>query len=166
MKENLDVQKNDGFTIAYTDPTHGSCVCIHSRVNKGQSDFNDLWTVATDKAREGISIDIMPIVSENDIVYGELFQGAKERKCPDLKADTGFISIKSPTLPLTDNKISKCIGNAHSQSNHVIITLPVKYNSYRLRQIVKGRFNTHQDLEIVEIKMEGVYTIYKRGNMM
>jgi hypothetical protein len=163
MKENLEAQKKDEFVLAYTDPLHGSHINIHSRVHREQSDFQDLWEVSTDKARECYcSVDIMPIVSVNDKLYSLLFQGAKERKCPDICVDGNFISIKSPTLPLTDNKISKSIGNAHSQSNHVVILLPAKYNSYRLGQIVNGRFNTHEDLLTIEIKMDGKYLVYKR----
>lgn len=163
MKENLDVKKNDDFVNEH-EGKNGGWVYVHSKVDKALTEFNDSWEVAKDKANLGCAVHVMPIVNDQLPLYPQLFAGAKDRKCPDLKIDGQFVAIKRPTEPLTCNKISKCIGNAHSQSNYAIILLPTKYPTHKLYSIVKGRFKTHNDLEVVEFKNWDKYIVYSRSD--
>lgn len=163
MEENLNNQEEHAFINEY-EGINGGCAYVHSKVDKNASEFNDSWQVARDKANGGCIVHVMPIVNDQLPLYTELFAGAKDRKCPDLKINGQFVAIKSPTEPLTDNKISKCIGNGHSQSNTVIILLATKYPTYRLYSIVKGRFNTHDDLQVIEFKNWERYIVYNRSD--
>ena len=154
--------REDYFERIYAHVVNPGEVHCHCLTDRDMDDFDCVREVAIDKAASGEMVYILPVLLENDPLYGKIFEGAKEKKCPDLKINGVYIEIKEPTEELTENKISKCIQNCHKQANHVIIVLRSKFNLYNLRRIINGRFKTHEDLEIVEVKMEEKYYTFTR----
>lgn len=154
------------FIEVYRHPHSGGIVLRHTLVSVNADDYNHIYEIAIEKAREYKVIKILPEVHSNDPLREVLFEGAKENKCPDLNIDGEYWEVKTPTLPLKERKISNCIRNSHAQANCVVLILTAKYNENYLRKAAKGRFETHETLERIEFKCcatDNFYS-YKRSD--
>lgn len=143
----------------------GGFVKRHRLVNVNASDYAAVLEVAYDKAMLGYKVFILPELVENDPLRDFLFRGAKNNRCPDLLVDGVFTEVKSPLPQFNDNTINNNIKYAASQANHVIIRLLNDFDPVRLRQIAKGRFMIHNELQIIEFKVKGRYIKCERNKM-
>ena len=151
------------FEQVYLDIKTPGIVYQHKYVDTSANDYADIYEIAVDNAKFGAIVYILPVFQVTDPLWLTVFEGAKERKCPDLKINGIFTEVKTATDKLSDNKISKCIRNCHQQANQVIVRLPSTYNIYRLQQIAKGRFKIHDDLQVIEFKIENKYIKFGRS---
>lgn len=162
LKEALEMAPLDSWL-----PVENGTIRIHSRVNTSAKDFQTVMEVARDMAQEGRKIDLLPTLDHpGDDLYKTLFKGAKPGKCPDLRVDAKtFVEVKQVTKNRV-NTIGHAIGHASGQADRVIITLPGKQEYKTLKRIAKGRFGLHQDLQVIEFKMEGAYYRFTRKGQL
>jgi hypothetical protein len=138
---------------------------IHTRVDVTEKGFNDVMEVARDYAERGNKVDVMPTIDDpGDPLYKKLFTGAKENKCPDLKAGNTFIEVKRVSKDKL-NTIKHSIDAASSQADHVVILLNNKHDLKTMKRIVKGRFIDHKSLKVIELKMQDAYYTFNREKL-
>lgn len=157
-----------GIVVQYMDYEvvvrydNGGIVLRHVSVDCSESDYFSVCEIACDKAKEGCEVFILPVLIEGDLLRDSIFSGAKENKCPDLKVDGIYMEVKTPTANLHETKISTNIKRGHEQADYVVILLVEHFSSGKLYNIAKGRFKTHDTLQIIEFKMSGKYYRYER----
>jgi hypothetical protein len=161
----VSLLQNTGFDLIARFQS-GGAVYRHFKVDCTADDYCAVEEIAYDKAWLGCEVLILPELSEEDPLRALVFRGAKENKCPDLKVDGRFVEIKTPTKSLSDTKISTNIKRGYEQANHVVINLIEHFSSGKLYKIAKGRFKTHETLEIVEFKMAGKYHIFESRKVL
>lgn len=136
----VTLPEEEGFEVIYAHES-GGVVLRHCLINVNSKEYLENLEVAMDKVQLGCKVHLLPIL-EVDHPHREIvFNGAKNRKCPDLKIDNLFTEIKTPTENLHPNKIINNIKEASKQANHVIIRLQEKFEISHLERIAKGRFN-------------------------
>lgn len=155
----------DGFELIFSHETGGK-IYRHTLVDTFGKDHGEILEVSIDKASIGCIVHILPILNEGDPLREIIFQGAKTRKCPDMKIDGRYTEIKSPTGDLHPRKINNNIKYAHHQANDVIILLREEFDINRLMGIAKGRFISHSTLCTLEFKMNGSYHCFKRSDFL
>jgi len=121
------MQSLNGFNCIYTHASGGK-IWQHNLVNASDSDYEEILEISIDKADLGYEIHILPVLNKDDPLRDTIYNGAKERKCPDIKINGEFAEIKTPTKSLHDRKINKNIRLGHEQANRVIIKLCSEYN--------------------------------------
>ena len=104
---------------------NGGKVLIHSEVNRKQSDFTDLLSIANVFAKGGKVVALTPRVhyksDEYKEIYGSLIGTAYERKCPDLKIGEHFYEYESYLSPFKIKKISHMIRKGTEQAERIFI---------------------------------------------
>ena len=104
---------------------NGGKVLIHSEVNRKQSDFTDLLSIANVFAKGGKVVALTPRVhyksDEYKEIYGSLIGTIYERKCPDLKIGEHFYEYERFSHPFKKKKISNMISQDVKQSSRIII---------------------------------------------
>lgn len=159
MKENLnkvdDGNDWEGFQKVYTDINSGGTVWRHDKVLETVDDYPDVYEIATDMAKEGGIIKILPILHEKDILRDKLFKGAKDRKCPDMDVNGVYVDVKTISGAVTNNNIDNNIHKAYKQANSLVIRIPGDVTYTRLKILAKNRFNRHSELNRIEFKLIG-----------
>lgn len=158
-----NLEKHIGFRIVYNHSS-GGIVWQHELVDVRTIDYKEILEIATDKARGGCEVHILPTLTENHPLRKTIFENAKERKCPDLKIDGRYAEIKVPIDKLHERKINNNIKLAYSQADDVIIKLHSFFDIESLARIAKGRFLTHQHLNLIEFKIERKYVSFRRSD--
>ena len=109
----------------YKNYKNGGKVLIHSEVDRRQSDYTDLLTIANIFAKEGNVVKLTPPVHFKSYIYKEIYGlliGTHyERKCPDLKIGELFYEYERFSPPFKKNKISNMISQGIKQSSRIII---------------------------------------------
>jgi len=154
-----------GFEMVYNHSS-GGVVWQHELVDVSMIDYNDILEIAMDKAQVGCEVHILPTLPEGHPLRKVVFENAKERKCPDLKINGVYTEVKIPIDDLHWRKINNNIKSAQLQADEVIIKLHSNFSVQRLAEITKGRFLSHQNLRVVEFKMEGRYYCFKRDALI
>ena len=94
-------------------------------LDKTNSDYNDLLSIACHFARNGKNVQVLAPIHYKDPRYHEIF-GALigteyYRKCPDLRIDGEFYEYESYARPFKAKKISHMIKRGAEQSDRIII---------------------------------------------
>ena len=109
----------------YKEYENGGKVLIHTKIDKSQTDYKDLLSIANIFAREGKSVKLTPIIHFKSKtykeIYGSLIGTLYERKCPDLKIGDFFYEYERYIPPFNKKKISHMIKKGTEQSNRIII---------------------------------------------
>ena len=109
----------------YKKYKNGGEVLIHQKINRLQTDYKDLLTIANIFAKEGKSVEITPIVHFKSKtykkIYGSLIGTIYERKCPDMKIGDSFYEYERYIPPFKKEKISNMINKGTKQSSRIII---------------------------------------------
>lgn len=131
----------------------GGEVRMHAKVNPLAPDFSSVKEVAMLKAAAGNKVDIMPVVDDvNNPLYKALFNGAYPGKCPDLRINGQFEEVKHATNPGSKNNLKHAIAEGSKQASHVIVTFDGVQDEHYLKQVAKGRFIDHKQLQVIEFK--------------
>lgn len=157
--------KRNGYELMYSYRSGGS-VWRHELVDEEGIDYDDLLEISIDKAEIGCVVHILPTLAEDHPLRASVFAGAKERKCPDLKIDGVYTEVKVPVGILHERKINNNIKEAYAQANEIIIKLRSNFDLLTIRRIVKGRFITHQNLNVIEFKVDEIYHLFKRSDFV
>ena len=100
-------------------------VYLMSGLDKSNSDYNDLISIACYFARKGKTVHILSAIHHKDTkyrdVYGSLIGTIYYRKCPDLLIDGEFYEYESYERPFKAKKISHMIKRGADQSDRIII---------------------------------------------
>ena len=134
----------------------------------GKDNINDrelVQTIAIEIAKRGHSVEIMPELNDGDPARQTLVKDAKKGiKNADLRVDGKYVEIKQPeNPPYSYNALSRNIGRARNQADHVIIDLIESVDKDLLYRAAKGRFKTHADLKLVEFRHKGKYMFFDRS---
>ncbi|HYE53639.1 MAG TPA: hypothetical protein VD996_02310 [Chitinophagaceae bacterium] len=160
-----DVVADVGYEKIYVHES-GGIVWRHRLVEVNGIDYDEVFEVAVDKAMMGCEVHILPILPEDDPLRKIVFANAKDRKCPDLKIDGVYTEIKTPHGELHQNKISNNIKYAHEQADNIILRLNQDFDIQILLRIVKGRFKSHDLLNKIKFKMNGIYYTFQRKDLV
>jgi hypothetical protein len=153
----------NGYELIYVHACGGK-VWRHDLVDLKGIDYDEVLEIAIDKANIGCEVHVLPVLPEDHPLRHVIFKDAKARKCPDLRVDGKYVEIKTPIAKLHDQKISKNIKSAHAQADDVIIRLTSNFDVQVLARIAKGRFLTHEHLNLIEFKMLTDYFIFRRSD--
>ena len=148
----------------YKKYKNGGRVLIHSEVNRKQTDFRNLLTIAIFFAKGGKLVQLTPTVHfKSDVykkIYASLIGSAYERKCPDLKIGKFFYEYESYLPPFKKEKISNMIRKGSIQSSRIIINNSNGASDRYLKWNIYKRFNDKSfKLEIDEV------WIYEKGKI-
>ena len=96
-----------------------------SGLDKTNSDYNDLISIACYFAKKGKRVHVLPTLHYKDTryrdVYGPLIGTIYYRKCPDLLIDGEYYEYESYERPFKAKKISHMIKRGAGQSDRIII---------------------------------------------
>jgi SPP1 gp7 family putative phage head morphogenesis protein len=127
----------------------------HMLAGQKGSDYASVKTVATEIAEmTGAKIDIMPVLDDVDPLRAIIVPDAKGFKNPDLRINGLLWEIKEPEQHKIKT-ISRAIGAATRQADHVIVKLNTAADPQILDMIAKGRFNTHKNLMEIVFRLPG-----------
>lgn len=129
----------------------------HFLVNTKARDYKYLEDIASEKAQQGMKVEIMPTLNESDPLRNIICPDAIGKKNPDLRIDGILWEVKKATVPLNQNNLSRAIRNAVEQAYSVIIVSDIELSYSYMENIAKGRFNTHENLKIIEFRHAGKY---------
>lgn len=121
------------------------------------TDFPDLKIIAKHFMGKGEKTYIMPKIThyDNDL-YKYLFQGANERKCPDLLISGKWFEYESYES-LGENTLNRMVNRAISQANNIIVD--VRKTQYTIRDVsdkVRAKNN-------IGIKTSSAYALTVNG---
>lgn len=156
----------ESFDKVYTDINSAGSVWRHKRVLDTVDDYPEVYEIATDMAKKGCLVKILPILNEKDAEREVVFAGAKQRKCPDMTIDGVFTDVKTLHGNISNNCIDNNIKKAYKQANSVVIRVPGELSYTRLKFLAKNRFDRHASLEQIEFKLIGTlkYYCFKRAD--
>lgn len=125
-KGNKDIDKfiHDNVDFSLIEKyDNGGIVYQHAFVDIKSSDYKEVSLVAKFFSKEGKSVEIMPEINKKNNLYKELFNGAYENKCPDLKINNVFYEVKSFQKPFGDNSLGNMITKGFRQSDRIVIDI-------------------------------------------
>lgn len=161
--------ENQGETYKVGD----GAVTIHRLVNRNDSDFEGLKSIAEFFAREnGDSVILTPKMSrppkfQYECVYSSLVGTKYEGKCPDIKVTkkSGDIIWYEYEGFKTDNPkraFQNMLKHGLRQSNRIVIEKPNLTDAY-MKRVIRQRVKDGQNIEEVWIKDGNQYrNIYKK----
>jgi len=143
---------------------NGGEVLIHEKVNRNQTDYKDLLTIATIFAKKGKSVKLTAPIHIKSVeyfeIYGSLIGTIYERKCPDLKIGDLFYEYERFIPPFNKKKISHMIKKGAEQSNRIIINNKKGASDrFILRNIRERVADKNFKYEIDEV------WLYEKGNV-
>jgi len=143
---------------------NGGKILIHSEVDRKQSDYTDLLTIANIFAKTGKIVRLTPSIHfKSDVykkIYGSLIGTPYERKCPDLKIDSHFYEYESFNPPFMKRKIANMISHGTKQSSRIIIN---NNKGCSDRYILTNIYNRFRDKNFKNILME--VWLYEKGKV-
>ena len=115
---------NNDF-ILYKRFSEGGSVFLITGLDKTNSDYNDLISIACHFARNGKEVQVLAPIHYKDPryhkIFGPLIGTEYYRKCPDLLIDGEFYEYESYARPFKSKKISHMIKRGAEQSDRIII---------------------------------------------
>ena len=98
-----------------------------SGLDKTNSDYNDLISIACKYARRGKEVQVLSPIHFKDPkyhdVFGALIGTEYYRKCPDLLVDGVFYEYESYERPFEMEKIERMITRGAKQSSDIVIDI-------------------------------------------
>ena len=157
---NLD---NNYFACFKSFATGGS-VWLMNGLDKKNSDYSDLITIACFFAKKGHTVRLLSSVHYKDPVYrcifGELIGTRYYRKCPDLLIDGNFYEYESYKRPFSSSKISHMLKRGAEQAERIIIdNNKGASDRFIVNMIVKRSSDKHFLGSIEEV------FVYEKGNL-
>lgn len=133
---------------------HGNgSIEISHLVNRNDSDFKRLLSVAKFFAAEGTTVSITPKMSrppkfEYDCVYGSLRGTRYYGKCPDLKIGEHWYEHEGFTTDNPKRAFSNMINHGMKQSDRIIIDKPNLTDAYMKRVVFQRIKDGHRITEV------------------
>lgn len=121
--------KNSGNNdfILYEQFSGKGSVYLMSGLDKTNSDYNDLLSIACLFAKKGITAKVLSPIHFKDPKYHEVFGtliGTEYyRKCPDLQIDGVYYEYESYERPFEMEKIERMISRGAKQSGDIVIDI-------------------------------------------
>lgn len=141
----------------------GGFIRQHFLVNESLSDYQLHLQIAHEKAIVGKKVDLLPTLGNvNDELRKIIFPDSIFAKSPDLRIDGILWEIERSTNSLNLKNLSRSIRDGASQAHYVIVDISEYLNKHDMFRVVKGRFKTHEDLQVVELRYNGNYTVFER----
>ena len=156
--------KAEAMFKTYKQYENGGEVLIHPEVNRKQTDYKYLLTIANVIAKEGKKVKLTPSVHfKSDAykqIYGSLIGTPYERKCPDLKVENLFYEFENFNPPFRKRKIANMISHGAKQSSQLIINNNKGASDrFILRNIRERMMDKNFKYEINEV------WLYEKGNL-
>lgn len=145
---------------------NGGQIEIHSKVNKKDSDYKDLYTISNVLAKKGNKVKILPKLhfksEEYNIVFKDIIGTKYEKKCPDLKVNEQFFEYESYKRPFKKNKVSRMLAHGALQSTNIIIDNNKGASDRFLLKIISNRVKIGQEINQVWVFEKGsIRPVYK-----
>ena len=142
-------------------------VLIHPEVNRNQTDYKDLLTIANEFAKEGKTARLTPVLHHKSEAYKEIYgalSGTKyDWKCPDLKIDNLFYEYESFTPPFRLRKLFRMLSHGGKQSSRIIINNNKGASDPYLRRYIHSQIRQGADFDEVWAYEKGkVRLLFKR----
>lgn len=119
------MRNSDNDFILYKHFSGKGYVYLMAGLDKTNSDYNDLLSIACYFAKKGKTVRVLSTIHYKDTkyrdVYGPLIGTMYYRKCPDLLIDDEFYEYESYERPFKAKKISHMIKRGAEQSDRIII---------------------------------------------
>jgi len=162
LQEALDMVPLNGWQVV-----ENGTIRIHQKVDTKAKDFVEVIDVARYHALQGLKVDVLPTIGNiNDPLYKELFKGAKQGKCPDLRID-GKVFVEVKAASKNDiNTIRHAIGKGSKQADYVVVLLSGRQEYKDLKRMVRGKFLQHASLQVIELKMDEAYYRFTRAEQL
>lgn len=133
----------------------------HVAVNESTPDYVHVRNIAGEKTDLGLRVDILPELEEKSLARPVIYHDGKPRKNPDLRINGVLWEVKTPEV-FDRKSISDAIKRAAKQADHVILYLTQPVPTRMLREVINGRFKTHEALQIVEVYYQGRFIPFRR----
>ena len=144
---------------AYKQYENGGKVLLSENINKKESDYRFLITIANTFAREGKIVTLVPTVhfksDEYKEIYGSLIGTIYERKCPDLKIGELFYEYESFEPPFKRRKITNMISHGIKQSSRIIINNTKGASDRYIKRLIYDRINNRSIIDEVWLYEKG-----------
>ena len=141
---------------------------ISHLVNRNDSDFQRLLSVAKSFAAEGTTVSITPKMSrppkfEYDCVYGSLRGTRYYGKCPDLKVGERWYEHEGFTTDNPKRAFSNMINHGMKQSDRIIIDKPNLTDAY-MKRVINQRIKDGHHITEVWLNENGILRLlYKKS---
>jgi len=116
---------DNSYFVCIKSFARGGSVWSMNGLDKKNSDYKDLITIACLFARKGHTVHLLSPVHYKDPMYhnifGELIGTRYYRKCPDLLIDSYFYEYESYKRPFFSRKISHMLKRGAEQAERIII---------------------------------------------
>lgn len=132
----------------------------HIAVDVNAVDYKDVETIAIEKAMQGMQVDIMPTLQDDDTLRAVIFPDAIGFKSPDLRIDGVLWEVENSTRSENFNNIKHAIDRGREQADFVIVNLSCKISNRTMHRLIVGRFKDHTNLKIIEFRYKGEYTTF------
>lgn len=143
-------------------------VRIHRLVDRNASDYEKVYSVAKEFAKNGSAVDVLPKVhSKSHLykkIYGDLIGTKYEGKCPDLKIDGKFYEHEGYTSANPRNAFRNMLKNGLAQSSRLVIE-QVNLTDAFMKRLIKNRvYQYQQDIDEVWVMgSSGLRLLYKKS---
>lgn len=136
--------------------TPSGIVRQHFQADASASDYSRVYDMALSKAKEGITVDIMPTLGrEQDRAQRQIiFPDAKTNKSPDLRIDKILWEEENVTKE-SRRAIKGAVEAGANQANHVIINIQFHVYDRDLWAIAKQKFKDYPELMKIEFNSLG-----------
>ncbi len=145
---------------------NGGVHYIHPLVEKTASDFKDVSKIVSLFAEAGEKAYHLPIVHYKNQLYKYIFEGAHNRKCPDIRVGNKFYEYESFEKPFRKNSLKHMISNGFKQSERVIIDInETPLTTRDILSRLNGYMNQESSKTVEElwVKTENhIYMIYPK----
>ena len=143
----------------YKQYENGGKVLIHKNINKKESDYRSLISIATLFAKESKTVRITPVIhfksDEYKQIYGLLIGTMYERKCPDLEIDGIFYEFENYIPPFKRRKMSNMISHGVKQSSRIIINNTKGCSDRYIKRLIYDRINNGSIIDEVWLYEKG-----------
>ena len=135
----------------------------HFLVDVNAANYRYIEEIAYEKAQQQMRVDILPTLGNvDDPLRAIIFPDAIFAKSPDLRINGILWEVEQPTK-VKLNTVKHSIDEAAAQANKVIINLKYNVDETFMYRVATGRFKDHKNLEVIEFRYHGKYTLYNRG---
>jgi len=111
------------YSTLIKDYENGGKYFENNLLDHSANDYKDLTIIANEFAKLGCVVEILAEVHFKNELYKINFEGAYEKKCPDLKINNKFYEYKSYVGEWNKDKISHMIKKGLEQSDRIIIDI-------------------------------------------
>lgn len=156
------------FDIMDLPQGHQGMVRQHFMTDTGSRDYQRVWDIAQEKAKDKVVVDILPTLNPDKYPAERniIFKGAKKNKSPDLRIDNTYVEEEGSSNSANLNNIKHAIDEGYRQANHVIVSLSQPIPRQVMERVAKSRFIDHKDLNIVEFWADGKFDLIRREDLL